>query len=273
MRSVGPKRIFIVVGVVCVFIVIALFVMLDNVDFGEERNAPNIRNMLSLNKIHETDKETPKILHGNMRKQSININNDVNAQKEILKRSKRHMTFDPNEHETGQNTQRKKRLSEHLQHVRSQFERCRKANSEGSECEKFLREMVVISEALNQEINTMREIGRHFEQSNQRNSPTIENQGKIIQSPSTVGNPLYELDQEGRLQQYADEFTSFPKIHEDLDHRHIKSWTNHETPKSRVEMPKPPYPPPTRTESRIAIGRDNDKIMPLKNPNFGEKTN
>lgn len=267
MRSVEPKRIFIVVGVVCVFLVIALYLMLDDVGLEEEQNAPNIRHIRSLRINSVTDKEISKIIHGNMRKQSI-----INNEKEILYRSKRHHTINPIEHETGQNTVRTKRLSEHLQHVRSQFERCRNANSEESECEKFLREMIVVSEALNHEINTMREISRNFEQSNRKNVPAFQNHGKMIQSPNTVGNPLFELNKESRLQQHADEFTTLPKIHEDLDHRQIKSWTVQETPKNDVEMAKPPFPPSMRIQSRIAISRENEKIMPLKNPNFGEKT-
>lgn len=266
MRSIGPKRIFIVIGVVCILIVIGLFVMLENIRYGNDEKSPNIRHTRSIKAPNGLSFKSSRIVHENMRKQSHF--NDENVQHEQL-RLKRHMI--PNDNEHGESKPRYKRLSEYLQQVKSQFERCRSSKGDQSECAKFYREMITVSEALNHELQTISDITRNIDQSNQMNFHPFENHGKIGELPNTVGHPLHELNRESKVQQNTDEFTTFPKFHEDLDDRQFHAWKIKETLRNNPNFPIPPPMTRTRLDSSISIARDNEKIVPLKNPNFGEK--
>lgn len=267
MRTVGPKRIFIGIGIVCICLVVALFLILDNDRSENARIIPN-RHERSLKGNIERSVINPvpeKYFKDNVRKKSYFL--EKTLQSETLERIKRQVA-DPNDYYVSEPNVRQKRLSEHLQHVKSQFERCRNSIGDKNECEKFYREMVAVSEALNHEIKTMSEIAQNFDQSNQRNQRIFENHGKIPKFPETVGNPFYELDGEGQVLQSVNEYTSYPRFHEDLDSRRFHPWKSDEASKVS-EFPKPPLSP-TRNKPPVASARDNDKLTPLKNPSFGK---
>lgn len=265
MHTVGPRKIFILVGVVCICLVIALFLILDDDHAENYQDISHDRRERSL--LNSNEKKVFKLPPNQYVKGSTIVKQ--NLRKENLGRLKRQVVDPNNYYHQSEPNVRRKRLSEHLQHVKSQFERCRNSLSDKNECEKFYHEMVIVSEALNREIQTMSEIAQSFGHPNQKDQRIFENHGKITQLPNNFGEPFNELNREGQVIQSVNEFTSFPKFHEDLDSHRFQPWATDESNKKNAHLSKPSLPS-FRPKTIVASARDNDKITPLKNPSFGE---
>lgn len=155
---------------------------------------------------------------------------------------------------------RRKRLSEHLDHVRRQFQLCRSSQIDQSECEKFYREMVQVSAALNQEIDNLSELGR----SAQNPSEMPHDSRRPAWPADPALQPLRELKQEDKMLQKVSELAPVTRFHEDMENANI--W-NEKMPNKQQEYIKFPN---SQFAPKVAQFRDNEKITPLKNTNFGK---
>lgn len=160
---------------------------------------------------------------------------------------------------------RHKRLSEHLDHVKKQFHLCRSSKTDPMECDKFYREMVKISAALKQEIDTIDEFGRNVQNPSKIQNQEIPNDPKMSLWPADPTlQPLSEMKQEDKMLQKISHLAPITRFHEDMENANV--W-NEKLPNIQQEYPKPPIH--TQSASKAATFRDNEKIIPLKNQNFG----
>lgn len=269
MRAVEGKRVFAIIGLMCICLVIALLFMLYAFDRDEiissDQSSPNFGETFIFKEI-ETTKIEQTVRKRHVPDESVDKSNSVKFDR--FKRFKRQLTLDPvyyAEQATMENS-RQKRLSEKLQEVKIKFEKCRNSNSGQNDCANFYREMIALREALNHEIQKTSEFNRNYEvQSN------LENYGEL---PDLPGDTLYEFNREDKVSQNANGFASFPKFHEELDDRRSKLWNVNEPLRNAPDFsisPPPPPPSPTPMQQSFANLRDNEKIIPLKNSNFGKR--
>lgn len=261
LRSAGSKRIFIIIGSICVcFFIVLVFLLNDGFDCGEK---------ITVNERHKRSTNgATNILHksGSEHVQKFSIF----GRKQMWRRAKRQAAIDPVEMSISEQIVRRKRLSEHLQVVKEKFERCRSLKNVKSECDKFYQEMIEVSQALNQEIQSLGEIARNFQSPETIATPNGAFNHKITEWSDSVRQPLGDFNREDRVIQNVNEFTPFPRFHEELDNSRVNTWNIDEVhSKNAQDLPKPP-PAAIRAHSTSSTLRDNEKIIPLKNQNFGE---
>lgn len=256
LRSRETRQLFIIIGAVIVCLLVGLFLLLDS---SATENSAQVTN-----EHHENHE-----YYQNVKKRHISRENAN------FVRIKRQTNIDPVGINSEDQNVRKKRLSEQLQHVKMQFERCRNSKTDKSGCERFYRQMIAVSAALNQEIQTIGEIAHNFPTNDQSERQNIDIYRKTPELSAAVGNPLHEFNREDSVLQRVSEFTPFPRFHEELNDGRVSLWNIDEPSKNtQHDMPNPPFPPPAmRADARLhpipASPRDNDKVTPLKNTNFG----
>lgn len=257
MRAADGKRIFAIIGLMCVCLVIALVLMLYAFDRDNDQHGETI-----VFKEIETTK-----IEQNIQKRHVPdevIKKSIGVKLDRFKRFKRQLAFNPAyyaEQPVVENL-RQKRLSEKLKEIQIKFEHCRNMHPIPSDCEKFHHEMVEVHQALDHEIR-MSEFGRYYDNQNYGvDEPNLQNFGKLSDVPDLPGEvPMHELNREDKVLQSVNGFSSFPKFHEELDNRLSNSW-NVMPPQNAPELHMPPP---------IPFERDNEKINPLKAQNFGKK--
>lgn len=262
MRAVEGKRVFAVIGLMCVCLVIGLLLMLYAFDRDEEQSSIEYSETIEFKALE------PPNIDQNHQKQSVS---DESTQKSALvnsdrlKRIKRQLSFDPM-HYVDPPTEhylRHKRLSEKLQEIQVKFEQCRQFSPIPNDCEKFHREMSEIHQALDHEIRNSN-LGQAYDGQNYAVDETnVENFGKFSPVPDLPGQfAMHELNRE----ESANEYSPFPRFHEELDNRLQSTWNVNEPPQ---DVPQFSMPPPMPMPS-FDIARDNEKISPLKAQNFGK---
>lgn len=181
----------------------------------------------------------------------------------IKKLCKLPKAIDPIEAATSDEIVRRKRLSEHLEQVRRQFHLCRSSKVDQNQCEKFYREMVTVSAALNQEIDTLGEFGRSVQSPSEPMHQKIPNNPRMPVWPANPLQPLREMKQEDKMLQKVSEIASFTRFHEDMENANV--WSEN------VQNTQQEYPKlHSQSSTKTAKFRDNEKITPLKNSNFGK---
>lgn len=261
LRSRETRQLVIIIATIIGCLLVGLFLLLDN---GESENSAYVTNQ-----HHEKSHE----YYQNVKKRQISREN-VN-----FVRKKRQANIDPVAMSLDDLNVRKKRLIEELHSVKMQFEQCRNSQSDKNECDRFFRKMIVVSEALQKEIQTIREMSHHFPNHDESEHQNIDMFGKIPESPAHVGHPLHEFNREDSDLQRVREFTPFPRFHEELNDGRVSLWNIDAASKiEQQDMANPPFPPPGMPTSSqhphhhqiSASPRENDKLTPLKNNNFGK---
>lgn len=276
MRSVDGKRIFALIGLMCICLVIALLLMLYAFDRNDDQSSLNFGEEIVIEHIEtiEPTKSEKSVQKRNVPDdESMEKSDDVEVDR--FKRFKRQLTMNPVDYYEQPTVEslRQKRLSdlsEKLKEMQSKFEHCRNFNPIPSDCEQFHREMVEVYQALDHEIQ-LSKFGPYYDSQNYAvDEPTNHHQinfGKFADLPSDLPPgeiALHELNREDKVLQSVNEFSPFPRVHEELENRHLNSWNINEQPQN-VPMQQPSVPMP------IPSVRDNDKINPLKAQNFGKK--
>lgn len=202
-------------------------------------------------------------------KSSDGVENMPKSQEEIaLHRTRRQSQIDPVEspYYPDENVRTKR---EHLQQVQAQFEECRQSQADQSKCDQFYREMVALRQALNFEIGTLRQVAQNPLPNSEQ--PKELSNHKMSEWHDSVQKPFNEMNREGQAMQKVNEFTPFPRFHEEMDNQRINLW-NVDDPTMKTpdeSMPRSPSQAP-RKQSLTATLRENDKISPLKTQNFGK---
>lgn len=255
MRTSEGKRLFAIIGLMCICIVIALLFLLFAFDY--EEIASNDRSSSSSNLPVTFVFKPIETTNAEEAVQKRQISDELIFQSDRVKRSnrqkrfKRQLVMSPAYYDDrfAATNLRQKRLSEHLHEVKMKFEQCRNSNNaDPNECERFFREMVEVHEALNHEIQRLQQSDRNFEsQPHGPNGVSVENVGKLSEIPATLGRPMQEFNREGQVLQSAHEFSPFPKFHEELNNHRLSSAWN--VPDDSIET----------------SARDNEKVAPLKN--------
>lgn len=273
MRVTEAKRLFIILGISCICLVIALLFFLYALDY--EENALNDHLSSSLSSSSNSDEtfdfETISTTRVENIQQKRHDDSEQNRVKFIqfkrLKRFKRQLSLNPihySEQLAVKNT-RRKRLSEQLEEVKLKFEQCRNSNANPNDCESFFRQMVDLSEALNHEIQRMQNFDRSYDRqafgSDQVNHENNFRQFSDMADP--LRDPMQELMREEKVLQGTNGFSSFPKFHEELHNRHSSAWNVNDQLHNGADKLITPFE---------TNPRDNEKITPLKtqNPNFGK---
>lgn len=273
MRTVEGKRIFAIIGLTSICLVFALLFMLYAFDRDEtvlnDTSSTNFGETFIFKEL-ETTKIDQNVQKRHVPDESIYKSNTVKFDR--FKRLKRQLALNPvyySEQPSVENS-RHKRLSEKLKEVQMKFELCRNSNPVPNDCEAFHREMIEVHEALEHEIQ-MSKFGRYSDQSYVAvEQPNLENYGKFSEIPEFPGDTMQEFNREDKVLQIANEFSPFPKFHEELDNRHFNSWNVKEPSQNAPEFLVPS--PPARTiPPSFGSVRDNEKITPLKPQNFGKK--
>lgn len=282
MRTVEGKRIFAIIGLTSICLVFALLFMLYAFDRDEivlNDKLPSQFGETLIFKELETTKINENVQKRHVQDESNGKSNTVKFDR--FKRFKRQLAMNPvyySEFEPTVENPRYKRLSEQLKEIQMKFHQCRISHPIPDYCEKFHHEMVTVHEALQQEIQ-MSNFGRNYNDQNYVvEQPQPENFGKFSEVPNTPDDTMYEINREDKVLQSANEFSPFPRFHEELDNRHSNSWNVNEQVQSAPEFSMPPPPPPpsqllssTRTLSpSFGSLRDNDKVNPLKAQPFGK---
>lgn len=242
MRTVGTKRILAIIGLTSICLVIVLVLMLyafdydENVVNGQQQSAKFVETYIFKEFQTAAIKE-------DLRKRSIpeqSISKSVSDKFDRVERFKRQLPINSVYYaeQPVENT-RQKRLSEHLQDVRMKFEQCKNSQSDPMECAKFYREMMEVSDALKQEIQSIGEIPRNFDSPDYAvGQENYENYGKFAQLPDVSGDTMHEFNREDKILQSANEFSPFPKFHEDLDTRQFNSWSESEPSRNPQDFSK-----------------------------------
>lgn len=255
IRSTGTKRVFIVVGALCISLVILLFVWLNNSGPNQENNDRHKRS-------------TQDVIYESGKFENYVENCD---ETDLLHREKRQASIDPVEVANRDRNVRRKRLSEHLHQVRAQFEQCRQTEMHPSEkCEKFYREMVAVNEALKEEIGTLGHIAQNF-QTPRKSQPGLSySNHKVSQWSDPIRKPFSEFNREGQAMQKVNDFTQFPRFHEEMDNLRSGQWSIDEPSNRQSDVPMPSPPPLNpRIQTQGANFRESEKISPLKTQTFG----
>lgn len=269
MRGVEGKRVFAIIGLTCICLVVALLFMLYAFDREEiissDQSSTNFGETFIFKEI-----ETTKI-EQNVRKRHV-LDGSIDKSKSVkfdrFKRFKRQLALNPvyyDEQSTLENP-RQKRLSEQLQEVKEKFEQCRNSNSGQDDCGNFYREMIEVSEALNHEIQRTSEINRNHEvQTNLGNYRQL--------SHDLPGDTMYEFNREDKVIQNANEFSPFPKFHEELENRRSNVWNVNEPLRNNApDFSRPPAMSSTRSlQQTFDSLRDNGKNSQLKTSKFGKR--
>lgn len=268
MRAADGKRIFAIIGLMCVCLVIALVLMLYAFDRDDDQLSTNHGETIVFKEI-----ETTKI-EQNIQKRHVPDEMDKKSdgvKLDRFKRFKRQLAYNPfyyDEQPVVENS-RQKRLSDQLKEMQMKFEHCRNTHPISSDCEKFHREMIEVHQALDHEIR-MSEFGRYYDSQNYAvDQPNMEKLSLIPDLPGEV--PLHELNREDKVLQSVNEFSPFPKFHEEMDNPLLNSWNVNQPPQNAPELHIPPSRPFEGAIPSIGIERDNEKVNPFKAQNFGKK--
>lgn len=271
MRNVEGKRIFAIIGLTSICLVFALLFMLYAFDREEivlnEKSSTNFGDTLIF-KALETTKNNQNVQKRHVPDESIYKTKTVKFDR--FKRFKRQLQLNPvyYDEQPAVENPRYKRLSEKLKEIQMKFEQCRNSNLVTDDCGKFHHEMTKVHEALNREIQ-MSQFGRNYDsQSYVVEQPNLENYGKFSEVPQLLGvSPMQEFNREDKVLQSANEFSPFPKFHEELNNQHLNSWYANEPaqndPEYTIQQPSP-------IPSLGSVRDNNDKVTPLKPQNFGK---
>lgn len=252
MRPVDGKRIFAVIGLTTISLVIALLLMLYVFDRDDAQASMELGETFVFKEL-ETEK----------------IDKNVQKRQDRLERFKRQLLFNPNpiqyDDQPPVDYLRQKRLSD-LHEIQMKLDQCRNSNPIPNDCEKFHREMVEIHQALDYEIRN-NNFGRSYDGPNYAvDESNVENFGKFSAIPDVPADfAMHEMNREDKVLQSANDYSPFPKFHEDLENRPFNAWNVNEPPQDAPELSMPP-PIPT-----FGSVRDNEKINPLKAQNFGKE--
>lgn len=259
IRSAGTKRILGIIGVISVVLVIVLFSLLsNNVRESDDNNSDRYKRStisdIELIEAYENNDE---------------IENKQKSEEEIAShRTRRQSQIDPIEspYYPDENVRTKR---EHLQKVQAQFEECRQSQADQSKCEQFFREMVALRQALNFEIGTLRQVSQN-PIPNSEQKKEISNH-KMSEWNDSVQKPFNEMNREGQAMQRVNEFTPFPRFHEEMGNQRNNLWTVDDPAMKTPDEPMPRSPSaPPRKQSLAATLRENEKISPLKTQSFGK---
>lgn len=271
MRTVDGKRIFAIIGLMCIFLVIVLLLMLYSFDRDDDQSSINFGETIVFKDI-----ETTKI-EQNIEKRHAPDEAVQKSDGARFNRFKRQLAYNPiyYDEQPMVGNLRQKRLAEKLKEIQFKFEQCRNVNPIPMDCEQFHREMVEVHQALDQEIQ-MSKFGPYYDSQNYAvDEPNYDNFRKFSDLPDPPGNvAMHELNREDKALQSVQEFSPFPKFHEEMDSRLLNSWNVHEPPPPQNAPVFPVQPPPVPFEGTLpSFGseRDNEKISPLKAQNFGKK--
>lgn len=266
IRSAGTKRIFAIIGVISVVFVIVLFSLLsnnarENDDNDFDRHKRSTISDMELVEAYENGDgfENSEISHKEM----------------ALHRTRRQSQIDPNEsaYYSDGNVRTKR---EHLQRVQAQFNECRQSQADPSKCERFYREMLALRQALNFEIGTLRQTSQNPPPDSQSSIPNSEQQKemgnhKMVEWDDSVQKPFNEMNREGQAMQKVNEFTPFPRFHEEMDNSRSNLWTVDDPAMKTRDEPMPrSLPSAPRKQSLTATLRENEKVSPLKTQSFGK---
>lgn len=268
MRAVDGKRVFAVIGLMCICLVIGLLLMLYAFDRDREPSSIEYSETIAFKPLEAATIDPPLQKH-DVHDESLQKSAEVKFDR--LKRIKRQLSFDPMYYVDPPTEQylRQKRLSDQLQEIRMKFEHCRQFNPIPDDCEKFHREMAEIHQALDLEMRNSN-FGQAYEGQNYAVDETnVENFGKFAAIPDLPGEyPMHELNREDKVLQSANEYSPFPRFHEELDNRLQNTWNVNEQPQDVPQFSMPPAVPPMPS---FDIARDNEKTSPLKVQNFGKE--
>lgn len=245
MRSVEAKRVLAIIAFTCVCLVMALVLMLYA--FDRDENVP-VADQLTAKFVEKyvfKEIETTEIKE-NIRKRNVPRESNSKSVSEKfdrrVKRSKRQLPDNPAYYVDQPEPElitRRKRLIEHLQDVRMKFEQCRNSQSDPNECAQFYREMVEVSEELDREIKLTSEIARNYDnQDYALAQENYENYGKFSQLPDMPGDAMYEFNREDKALQSVNEFSPFPKFHEELHTPSFSPWQSDEPLRNIQEFPR-----------------------------------
>lgn len=246
-----------------------MFVLFVFLNYGESNNeVTEGRHKRSIGPAYEDNCANSD--YSEVKSFDIKLNGNIDDQGN-LPRVKRQAALDPVEYSRQDSSiVRRKRLTEHLHHVRAQFEQCRQSQMDHRACEKFYREMINVREALSHEIETFGKIAKNFQ------SPTRPEHGMAVSNhkvmQGSARRPLSEVNREDQMLQKVNEFTPFPRFHEEMDNPRL-NWNAEEPSDKQQELPMPRPPAPSRRVQSPAPAtefRDNDKTIPLKTQSFGK---
>lgn len=241
-HSRGIKQILILIGILCVCVVFGLFILLR--EAPESDSNPHYRFARSLSV------ESPQTKLNGDRKVNLNERNQNKVEK--LGRIRRDAVPEFL-------NQRKKRLIQHLEHLKVQIESCRNAQLDPSECDKIHRDMVVVSQALNEQLSRLGEINEQKQAERLMNNQNV---------PDLVRQPLTEFN---RDHQDVRKVNQFPHFHEDFNSGQLTLW-NVDQPSDLVRS-NLVLDSMRRTQNHwpaAPIARDNEKNGQIKSPNFGK---
>lgn len=235
IRAKEIKRYFIIIGCLCVTLVILLFVLCQ----------------IGIYEQIETDLD---ISQPTRAKRSVNsiVNFEKSAKQlkpiKLAKRKRRQVLWHQSDFEIYEAARtRRKRLSEDLKHFEAEFERCKKLKKNDKKCEEFYKEIIQISNLMQENMSFMTEIYKKYENVERSDMHLVEDVHPV------------------------------PRFHEELEHQHTDDRWNGEKTKTILDVlhqrERPGLMPamqPDSSPDRLREKNDNDKVIsPLKNPNFG----
>lgn len=264
IRSYGNKRLFIIVGSICIcFLIVLVYLLCDGVHSESEKfvNDRHKRSIIS----DLTNVATKKIIGNNL--------NNVKTypffgRKQVWIRPKREDNLDPVQMSYDDLIVRHKRMNQYLSSLRQKFENCRSLN--GEHCDHFYRRMIAVAQALNEELDNLGEIAYNIKNSQTAPAENVGVNYKVPELSSSVRRPLTDFNREEKLQKNINEFSIFPRIHEEMHSPTRNAWNINESPS--INQPDPPKPSVESKDTQsLSSFRDGEKNLPMKNSNIGEK--